>query len=108
MPGRPETSGRSRSETAADWIGWHLLELLAVGVPAVLAVALAGWLVLLSVAAGVLWVGAELRLARRARPAPLDAGPRRAQLVGGSKDETDRSGPEHRSDGPDETEGVGA
>lgn len=69
-----DPTGRSRGEQAADWIGWHLTELLAVGVPAVLAVTVAVWLIGLSVLAGAVWAAAEIRGSRTTRPA-LDTAP---------------------------------
>jgi hypothetical protein len=61
--------GRSRAEQAADWIGWHLIELAAVGVPAVLAATVAVWLVSLSAVAALAWTAAEIRATRTTRPA---------------------------------------
>ncbi|CUU57835.1 hypothetical protein Ga0074812_11537 [Parafrankia irregularis] len=58
----------TRAEQVADWIGWHLAELLAVGVPLFLAVTVAGWLIGLSALAGAVWAAAEIRAARAARP----------------------------------------
>jgi len=64
-----DEQGRSRGERAADWIGWHLIELAAVGVPAVLAVTVAVWLACLSAVAALAWTAAEIRATRTARPA---------------------------------------
>ncbi|WP_163547802.1 hypothetical protein [Candidatus Frankia nodulisporulans] len=60
-----DPADRNRAEQTADWIGWHLAELLAVGVPVVLAATVAVWLLSLSVLAGALWTAAEIRAARR-------------------------------------------
>lgn len=70
----PDEREPTRGELAADWVGWHLVELLAVGVPVVLAATVALWLISLSVLAGAAWTAAEVRAARAARPA-LDTPP---------------------------------
>ncbi|CUU61136.1 hypothetical protein Ga0074812_15726 [Parafrankia irregularis] len=70
----PGEHPRTRAEQVADWIGWHLAELLAVGVPLFLAATVAVWLIGLSALAGAVWAAAEIRAARAARP-ELDATP---------------------------------
>lgn len=61
----------TRDHAVARWVGWHLGELAAVGVPAVLALTVTAWLITLSAVAGVAWAGVEAhhRRARRELPA---------------------------------------
>jgi hypothetical protein len=59
--------GTPATEVVIRWIGWHLLELVGVGVPAALAVTVSVWWGLLSVLAGALWAVHEIRIARRGR-----------------------------------------
>jgi hypothetical protein len=61
---RPATPA---TEVVIRWIGWHLLELVGVGVPAALAFTVSLWWGLLSVLAGALWAVHETRIARRGR-----------------------------------------
>jgi hypothetical protein len=61
---RPATS---TTEVVIRWIGWHLLELVGVGVPAALAVTVSVWWVLLAVPVGAPWAVHEIRIARRSR-----------------------------------------
>lgn len=55
----------ARTDRVMCWVGWHLGELLGVGVPLVLAVTISGWFVLLSVLVLAGWVAHEERTARR-------------------------------------------
>ncbi len=86
----PERDDRSRGEQVADWVGWHLVELVAVGVPVVLALTVAAWLIAVSALAGAVWATAEVRAARRGR-ARLAAGARQqlAPAGEGQGDERD-------------------
>jgi hypothetical protein len=52
------------------WVGWHLLELVGVGVPLALALTVSLWWVLLAALVGALWAVHEIRLARHTRPTP--------------------------------------
>lgn len=94
----PEQDERSRGQRVADWVGWHLVELLAVGVPAVLALTIAAWLIAISVIAGGAWATAEVRAARRHR-AELHAD-QRAELTSDEHqdDEHDQAGADERHD----------
>ena len=65
---------RTRTDVAVDWVVWHAAELVAVGVPVLLAVWVAWWFAALSLLASGLWIGHEVRT-RRTRAATTVAGP---------------------------------
>lgn len=75
----------------ADWIGWHLGELLAVGVPAVLAVAVAGWLISLSIAAAAVWSVVEVHHRRDRRELPAAGGPGELTTLSTSESEAEEA-----------------
>ncbi|PXY17888.1 hypothetical protein BAY59_35465 [Prauserella coralliicola] len=71
----------TRTDAAVSWIGWHIGELVAVGLPLLLAVTVTWWLLGLSVLAGGVWVLHEARTRREQQqvrqqgalpPAPAD------------------------------------
>lgn len=57
----------TRTDQVVSWIGWHIGELVAVGLPLLLAATITWWLLALSVLAGGLWAGHEWRLHRQQR-----------------------------------------
>lgn len=59
VPGVP-----TRADRVVSWLGWHLPELAAVLVPAVLAVAVTPWLWLLTGAITAGWIAHEVLTAR--------------------------------------------
>lgn len=79
-PARPAGGSRSgcRGDAVVHWLGWHLAELLGVGVPLVLAVTVSVWWLVLAATAGAAWGAHELRVARRRRQALQVASPRSA------------------------------
>ncbi|MCP2255228.1 hypothetical protein LY13_004002 [Prauserella aidingensis] len=60
-----QRSAPTRTDQAVTWMGWHLAELAAVGLPLVLAVTVAWWLAGLSVLAGALWAAHEATRRKR-------------------------------------------
>jgi hypothetical protein len=85
-PSSPATAGQSTdlalptalplTDLVIRWVGWHLLELTALGVPTALAVTVSPWWAAPAVLVGGLWVTHEIRLTRRHRVAPT-SGPDR-------------------------------
>lgn len=63
----PQHGTRPAKERAVEWVGWHLLELVGVAAPAVLAGTVSGWFGLVSAAVGGGWAAHELRSARHQR-----------------------------------------
>jgi hypothetical protein len=57
-----------RADTVASWVGWHLAELLGVGVPAVLAVTVSLWWLGVALLAGAFWLAHETRRLHRQQP----------------------------------------
>ncbi|PXY34215.1 hypothetical protein BAY59_01255 [Prauserella coralliicola] len=78
----------TRTDDAVSWVGYHLIELLAVGLPLLLAVTITVWLLPVSVLAAGLWAGHAVQ-ARRARRAPGKPArrPRKATQAGEPADE---------------------
>ncbi|MEU3272543.1 hypothetical protein ABZ639_17015 [Saccharomonospora sp. NPDC006951] len=58
-------SAPTRTDQTVAWIGWHIAELAAVGLPLVLAVTTAWWLIGISVLAGAAWITHEVTTRRR-------------------------------------------
>lgn len=84
MPRNP-LCRQCRLAAIGQWIGWHLLELTAVGVPLALASTVSTWWLGLAVLAGALWIGHEVHLSRSqpttsARPA-VTTGPQQAAVT---------------------------
>lgn len=77
-PGRPASGSGSRGDAVVHWLGWHLAELLGVGVPVALAVTVSVWWLALAAVTGAAWAAHELRVARRRRQALQTASPRPA------------------------------
>ena len=59
----------AQADAVSEWIKWHAVELAAVGVPLVLALAVTVWFALLAVPAAGLWAAHEAKQ-RRAVQAP--------------------------------------
>ncbi|PXY31107.1 hypothetical protein [Prauserella muralis] len=55
----------TRTDRVVSWIGWHIGELTAVGLPLLLAVAITWWLLGVAVLAGGLWIAREVHRARQ-------------------------------------------
>ncbi|WP_019810206.1 hypothetical protein [Saccharomonospora halophila] len=72
----------TRTDVVVTWIGWHLGELLAVGVPLVLALSVSLWFLGLAVLIGATWAVHEVRLAREQRA--LRAAAERRRLTSAS------------------------
>ncbi|MGB3441962.1 MAG: hypothetical protein WBA97_24725 [Actinophytocola sp.] len=81
-----------RATRVASWIGWHLPELAGVTAPAVVAVAVSPWALLVS---GVVGAGWRVHTVRSARElAALNAGHGAAAVTAESSDvDTTRDGP---------------
>jgi hypothetical protein len=81
----------ARTDRVVCWVGWHLGELIGVGLPLVLAVYVSGWFVVVSVVVLVGWVAHEVRTVRRppqmvartGRAVLPAAGPRDGEEVSG-------------------------
>ncbi|ALG05781.1 hypothetical protein [Kibdelosporangium phytohabitans] len=89
----PAATRQLRATHAVAWVGWHVLELTAVGVPTVLAVTVDGWWAALAAVVGAGWAGHEIQLTRRHRsaggetpPTPLLSGENTDQLAGKDRD----------------------
>lgn len=54
-----------RTDQVASWLGWHLGELVGVGVPLVLAITVSGWFGVASMVVLAAWVVHELRMRRQ-------------------------------------------
>lgn len=78
----------TRTDRAVSWVGWHIGELFAVGLPLVLAATVSVWCALISVLAGTAWAVHEARHAREQRSVGAEA--ERRQLAARSA-ETDAS-----------------
>ncbi len=57
----------TRTDHVVSWLGWHLGELCAVGLPLLFAAAFTWWLAGLSVLAGALWAAHDALVRRRHR-----------------------------------------
>lgn len=72
----------TRTDQAVTWIGWHIAELAAIGLPLLLAVTVSWWLAGLSVLAGAAWAVHEVTTRRRTRTTTgTEAGARPLQAV---------------------------
>jgi hypothetical protein len=69
MSDQPTTTPRTRTDAAVHWLGWHLGELAAVGLPLVLAVTVTWWFGLLALLIGAGWAAHEARQVRAQRAA---------------------------------------
>ncbi|MCR3719925.1 MULTISPECIES: hypothetical protein [Prauserella salsuginis group] len=74
----------TRTDQAVAWVGWHIAELAAIGLPLLLAVTVAWWLAGISVLAGALWVGHEAT--RRQRGDKTEGRPLQAVPSGDTSD----------------------
>ncbi|GAB2764035.1 hypothetical protein GCM10027174_45850 [Salinifilum aidingensis] len=61
---REPSCRQCRLNAIGQWLGWHLLELTAVGIPLALAITVSTWWWGLAVLAGALWLGHEIHLSR--------------------------------------------
>lgn len=82
----------TRTDHVVSWIGWHIGELAAVGVPLLLAAAVTWWLAVLSVLAGVVWVAHEATHRRRSRDDKQGTRPLQAVPTDTEKSETSGEG----------------
>ncbi|TKG67523.1 hypothetical protein [Prauserella endophytica] len=80
----------TRTDDAVSWVGYHLIELLAVGLPLLLAVTITVWLLPLSVLAAGLWAGHAVQ-ARRARRRQASAPVQRAETAAPGGESADES-----------------
>lgn len=72
----------TRTDQAVTWVGWHIAELAAIGLPLLLAVTVSWWLAGLSVLAGAAWAVHEVTTRRRTRTTTgTEAGARPLQAV---------------------------
>lgn len=77
---RARLQGQStRTDRVVSWIGWHIGELVAVGVPLLLAATVTVWLAALSLLAGTAWAIHETHQARTQRAIRAEAEQRRLQ-----------------------------
>ncbi|NIJ14303.1 hypothetical protein FHU38_004647 [Saccharomonospora amisosensis] len=84
----------TRTDRVVSWIGWHIGELVAVGVPLLLAATVTVWLATLSLLAGTAWAIHETRQARAQRAIRAEAEQRRLQAAdqGSVKEQADPAG----------------
>ncbi|PRX43840.1 hypothetical protein B0I33_1133 [Prauserella shujinwangii] len=93
----------TRTDRVVSWIGWHVGELVAVGVPLLLAATVSVWLAVVSVLAGAAWGVHEFRHARQQRAIRAETEQRR-HLAAAEQTSDDTNG----TDGGDGTTGTGA
>lgn len=55
----------TRTDQAVTWVGWHIAELAAIGLPLLLAAWVSWWWVAVSVLAGAAWIAHEVVTTRR-------------------------------------------
>ncbi|WP_216210587.1 hypothetical protein [Amycolatopsis aidingensis] len=80
----------TRTDRVVSWIGWHIGELVAVGLPLLLAVTVTVWAAALAVLAGAVWTVHEVRHALQQRA--LRAQSQRRQLASGTEDASGEQG----------------